>query len=188
MQARCKTEYKQTLKYQAWKDTIWFMFYSFHILLAALFHCFPPPFVLVDSFLHMSDGCYATSTRMLLLKIKKSIYLTLKIIHCYIFKTSNYTSLVILSFEIVVQSIYSIICWHQMWNVMKHFWFFCRYYNILVLIACFIMPTLIPVYLWNETIKNAWFTAVMLRWTATSNTIWSVNSFAHKYGNHPYDR
>lgn len=55
-------------------------------------------------------------------------------------------------------------------------------------IACFILPTLIPVLLWGETLKNAWFVAAMFRWTFVLNVTWLVNSAAHLYGNHPYDK
>lgn len=65
---------------------------------------------------------------------------------------------------------------------------FCRYYTILIPITSFILPTLIPVYFWGETAQNAWFIAVMLRWTLSSNITWCVNSVLHLYGNHPYDR
>lgn len=41
---------------------------------------------------------------------------------------------------------------------------------------------------WNETLTNAWHIAVLLRWTIIENLASSVNSFAHMYGNRPYDR
>lgn len=63
-----------------------------------------------------------------------------------------------------------------------------RYYLFLMPIACFILPTLIPVYFWGETLKNAWFVATMFRWTFVLNVTWLVNSAAHLYGDHPYDK
>jgi len=62
-----------------------------------------------------------------------------------------------------------------------------KYYLILMPIACFIIPTLIPVYCWNETWTNSWFVATMFRWTFILNATWLVNSAAHKFGNRPYD-
>lgn len=66
--------------------------------------------------------------------------------------------------------------------------FFFSYYPILMPIACFILPTIIPVYCWGETLKNAWFVAAMFRWTFVLNVTWLVNSAAHLYGDHPYDK
>jgi len=63
-----------------------------------------------------------------------------------------------------------------------------KHYMILMPIACFIVPTLIPVFLWGETWTNAWFVATMFRWTFVLNATWLVNSAAHLYGNHPYDK
>lgn len=54
-------------------------------------------------------------------------------------------------------------------------------------IACFIIPTIIPVYLWGETWMNAFFVASMFRWTVILNATWLVNSAAHKFGDRPYD-
>lgn len=63
-----------------------------------------------------------------------------------------------------------------------------KYYLIIMPILCFILPTVIPVYLWGETWKNAWFVVAMFRYTFTLNITWLVNSAAHMWGNHPYDR
>ncbi|XP_050054934.1 acyl-CoA Delta-9 desaturase-like [Aphis gossypii] len=63
----------------------------------------------------------------------------------------------------------------------KYFWF-------LITWACFIIPTLIPVYCWGETWRNSWYVAVLLRYTLTLNAIWLVNSAAHAWGGKPYDR
>lgn len=38
-----------------------------------------------------------------------------------------------------------------------------KYYLILMPITCFIVPTMIPMYLWNETFTNSWFVATMFR-------------------------
>lgn len=59
---------------------------------------------------------------------------------------------------------------------------------LLMPIVCFIVPTLIPVYFWNETWTNSWFVATMFRYTFILNVTWLVNSAAHKWGNKPYDK
>jgi stearoyl-CoA desaturase (delta-9 desaturase) len=63
-----------------------------------------------------------------------------------------------------------------------------KYYLWLMPIFCFILPTIIPVYLWGETWGNAWFVAAMFRYTWTLNTTWLVNSAAHMWGDMPYDK
>lgn len=63
-----------------------------------------------------------------------------------------------------------------------------KYYMILMPLFCFILPTLVPMYCWGETLKNAWFVATMFRYTFILNVTWLVNSAAHKWGGKPYDR
>lgn len=63
-----------------------------------------------------------------------------------------------------------------------------KYYMILMPILCFVVPTVIPVFYWNETWTNAWFVATMFRYTLALNVTWLVNSAAHKWGDKPYDR
>lgn len=63
-----------------------------------------------------------------------------------------------------------------------------RYYRFLMPLLCFIMPTVVPVYCWNETWTNAWFVSTVLRYVFTLNMTWLVNSAAHLFGNKPYDR
>jgi len=62
-----------------------------------------------------------------------------------------------------------------------------RFYIPLLLLLCFYLPTVIPVYFWNETYINSFFTATMLRYVFTLNMTWLVNSAAHIWGNRPYD-
>ncbi|XP_018579049.1 acyl-CoA Delta(11) desaturase-like [Anoplophora glabripennis] len=62
-----------------------------------------------------------------------------------------------------------------------------RYYMILMPIACFILPTLAPMYLWNETFVDA-FCINIFRYILTLHATWLVNSAAHLYGHKPYDR
>lgn len=63
-----------------------------------------------------------------------------------------------------------------------------RYYIYMMPFVCFIIPTLIPVYLWGETWTNSWFVATLFRYTFILNVTWLVNSAAHKWGNKPYDK
>jgi stearoyl-CoA desaturase (delta-9 desaturase) len=62
-----------------------------------------------------------------------------------------------------------------------------KYYLILMPLMCFIIPTMIPIYFWGETFKNAFFVATMFRYTFILNVTWLVNSAAHKWGDKPYD-
>ncbi len=62
-----------------------------------------------------------------------------------------------------------------------------KYYLILMPLACFILPTMAPMYFWNESFLNSFFVATMFRWTFILNVTWLVNSAAHKWGDKPYD-
>ncbi|XP_058810732.1 acyl-CoA Delta-9 desaturase-like [Phymastichus coffea] len=63
-----------------------------------------------------------------------------------------------------------------------------KYYMILMPLCCFILPTVIPVYCWNESWRNAYFVPTILRWVYTVNATWFVNSAAHLFGNKPYEK
>ncbi|XP_041989218.1 acyl-CoA Delta(11) desaturase-like [Aricia agestis] len=52
---------------------------------------------------------------------------------------------------------------------------------------CIILPTLIPMYFWGESFNVAWH-MVMLRYVYSLNVVFLVNSFAHMWGNRPYDK
>lgn len=52
---------------------------------------------------------------------------------------------------------------------------------------CFALPTLIPVYFWDETYTNAWCIN-MLRYAVNLNASFLVNSAAHIWGYKPYDK
>jgi stearoyl-CoA desaturase (delta-9 desaturase) len=62
-----------------------------------------------------------------------------------------------------------------------------RYFWPLVLSLSFVIPISVPCLLWGETCLNSVFMN-FFRWVAVLNGVWSVNSFAHLYGYHPYDR
>ncbi|XP_037809615.1 acyl-CoA Delta(11) desaturase-like [Lucilia sericata] len=63
-----------------------------------------------------------------------------------------------------------------------------KYYMILMPLLCFLLPTTIPMYGWNESFINSWFVATMFRWCFVLNVTWLVNSAAHKFGGKPYDK
>lgn len=56
-----------------------------------------------------------------------------------------------------------------------------------MMIFTFILPTIIPMLLWNE---NFWtsYTICILRYVAVLHATWAVNSFAHMFGSKPYDK
>jgi len=63
-----------------------------------------------------------------------------------------------------------------------------KYYIPSVIIFCFVLPTVIPWYFWGETLWNAYFVAVILRYCLALNATWLVNSAAHMFGDRPYDK
>jgi len=63
-----------------------------------------------------------------------------------------------------------------------------KYYVPSVVAMCFVMPTLVPWYFWGETLWNAYFVAVILRYCLALNATWLVNSAAHMFGYRPYDK
>lgn len=62
-----------------------------------------------------------------------------------------------------------------------------RYYKPVVLFMCFIFPTIVPCYLWGESMLVAFYIPAILRYTLVLNATWLVNSAAHMWGNRPYD-
>ncbi|CAO4367553.1 unnamed protein product [Caenorhabditis nigoni] len=61
-----------------------------------------------------------------------------------------------------------------------------RNYIPLVLLFCFILPTVIPVFFWNETVFIAFYTAATFRYCFTLHATWCINSAAHYIGWKPY--
>ncbi|GIX90497.1 stearoyl-CoA desaturase 5 [Caerostris darwini] len=62
-----------------------------------------------------------------------------------------------------------------------------KYYLPLVITCAFVLPTLVPMYLWNETFLNSLFVATFFRYCFSLNQTWLVNSAAHMWGSRPYD-
>ncbi|XP_017145510.2 acyl-CoA Delta(11) desaturase-like [Drosophila miranda] len=63
-----------------------------------------------------------------------------------------------------------------------------KHYLILMPICCFLLPTLVPVYFWGESLSVAWHVPALLRWCMVLNGVWLLNSSAHLYGKRPYDQ
>ncbi|XP_059612291.1 acyl-CoA Delta-9 desaturase-like [Phlebotomus argentipes] len=69
-----------------------------------------------------------------------------------------------------------VVQWHQ------------KYFVPLKLLLCFVLPTITPVYMWNEEWIISIFTLSFIRYVFALNFTWLVNSAAHMWGNKPYDR
>ncbi|KAJ3650684.1 hypothetical protein Zmor_019034 [Zophobas morio] len=63
-----------------------------------------------------------------------------------------------------------------------------KFYGILAPVMCFLVPTVVPWYLWNENLYVAFCTAGMFRYVLSLHFTWMVNSVAHTWGTRPYDR
>jgi len=63
-----------------------------------------------------------------------------------------------------------------------------KFYKPLVVLICFIMPTVVPWYYWGESAWTAYFVAGVLRYCFCLNFTFLVNSAAHLWGTRPYDK
>ncbi|KAH8383484.1 hypothetical protein KR009_008893 [Drosophila setifemur] len=63
-----------------------------------------------------------------------------------------------------------------------------KYYSILMPMCCFILPTVVPMLCWGESLLCSFLVAAMFRWCFQLNMTWLVNSAAHKFGGRPYDK
>ncbi|KAJ8688587.1 hypothetical protein QAD02_024382 [Eretmocerus hayati] len=63
-----------------------------------------------------------------------------------------------------------------------------KYFEILRPVVGFLLPTLVPVYFWNESWYWAIISVVFMRYAYSVNCTWSINSFAHMFGSKPYDK
>ena len=52
---------------------------------------------------------------------------------------------------------------------------------------CFVFPSIIPFFMWNESIVASYLVAGFLRYCLVLHATWLVNSAAHLYGSHPYN-
>nr|XP_034186890.1 acyl-CoA Delta(11) desaturase-like isoform X1 [Osmia lignaria] len=65
--------------------------------------------------------------------------------------------------------------------------FYDKYYEIIMVWLCFVQPILLPVFMWGET----WFISIhatLIRYVWSLHATFIVNSFAHMWGNRPYNR
>nr|XP_022919344.1 acyl-CoA Delta(11) desaturase-like [Onthophagus taurus]XP_022919345.1 acyl-CoA Delta(11) desaturase-like [Onthophagus taurus]XP_022919347.1 acyl-CoA Delta(11) desaturase-like [Onthophagus taurus]XP_022919348.1 acyl-CoA Delta(11) desaturase-like [Onthophagus taurus] len=62
-----------------------------------------------------------------------------------------------------------------------------KHYVPLMIFTSFVLPTVLPMYLWNEGFVNAWVLN-LLRYCLGLNITWLVNSVAHMFGDKPYDK
>ncbi|CAH2245033.1 (11Z)-hexadec-11-enoyl-CoA conjugase [Pararge aegeria] len=63
-----------------------------------------------------------------------------------------------------------------------------KFFIPLFLLLNVILPVAIPMYFWQETLLNSFVVSFVTRFTITLNIAFCVNSFAHIWGNKPYDR
>ena len=63
-----------------------------------------------------------------------------------------------------------------------------RYFLPLKILFCFVLPTIVPVYFWNEDWYYAILSQIFMRYAFVLNVTWSVNSVAHMFGWRPYDK
>ncbi|XP_063533714.1 acyl-CoA Delta-9 desaturase-like [Cydia strobilella] len=65
--------------------------------------------------------------------------------------------------------------------------FHTKHFKLFKTAFCFVLPTLVPVWGWAESWEYAVLSQVFLRYLMSLNFTWAVNSFAHLWGNKPYD-
>lgn len=58
----------------------------------------------------------------------------------------------------------------------------------LTIFCCFILPAIVPFYIWKENIVVAFHFASLLRYTLILHITWLVNSAAHFWGDKPYEK
>ncbi|ODN03861.1 Acyl-CoA Delta(11) desaturase [Orchesella cincta] len=63
-----------------------------------------------------------------------------------------------------------------------------KYYTPLVLMTSFVMPTFVAWFFLGEKFLTAWCFASQLRYCFNLHCTWLVNSAAHLWGDHPYDK
>nr|AAL99291.1 stearoyl-CoA desaturase [Chanos chanos] len=63
-----------------------------------------------------------------------------------------------------------------------------RFYKLSVVLMCFVVPTVVPCYMWGESLWIAYFIPTLLRYALVLNATWLVNSAAHMWGMRPYDQ
>lgn len=61
-----------------------------------------------------------------------------------------------------------------------------KWYWPLAFTCCYIVPVLVPVYLWGEDVYISWWSTAM-RYMLSLHLTWLINSIAHVFGDKPYD-
>ena len=61
-------------------------------------------------------------------------------------------------------------------------------YLPMVALVCFAIPTLIPIFMWDEHWVTALMVPAFMRYTLVLHFTWTVNSLAHYVGTKPYDK
>lgn len=62
-----------------------------------------------------------------------------------------------------------------------------RHYKLSVVVMCFLIPTVVPWFFWQESLWVGYLIPGLLRYTVVLNASWLVNSAAHMWGMRPYD-
>ncbi|KAK2589212.1 hypothetical protein KPH14_002019 [Odynerus spinipes] len=62
-----------------------------------------------------------------------------------------------------------------------------KYFIPLYFVMGFLIPLTVPMYFWNETFWSALFAAYFFPYVTSLHMTWTINSFAHMWGNRPYD-
>ncbi|XP_055931956.1 delta(9)-fatty-acid desaturase fat-7-like [Argiope bruennichi] len=63
-----------------------------------------------------------------------------------------------------------------------------KYYFPMWALFCFILPTIIPIYFWEEKWVDAFFVAGVLKYFLQLHSTFCINSVAHKFGYRPFDK
>ncbi|KAF7990884.1 hypothetical protein HCN44_000689 [Aphidius gifuensis] len=63
-----------------------------------------------------------------------------------------------------------------------------KHFTIMKIMCCFVIPVVIPVYLFNSPWKLTILSQVLMRYPYVLNSTWSVNSFAHLWGYRSYNK
>ncbi|XP_065215054.1 acyl-CoA Delta-9 desaturase-like [Planococcus citri] len=63
-----------------------------------------------------------------------------------------------------------------------------KHFDVLRLVIGFLIPLVIPVYFWDESWYWATISQIFMRYVVSLNITWGLNSFAHMFGNRPYDK
>ncbi|XP_075222416.1 acyl-CoA Delta-9 desaturase-like [Lycorma delicatula] len=63
-----------------------------------------------------------------------------------------------------------------------------KYFTILKILFCFIIPVAVPCIFWKEKLSCSIITMGFVRYMLGLNFTWLVNSAAHIWGNKPYDK